>query len=185
MSRKINVVCAGCGCEFVRQSVNVARSIKLNGAYFCRPCKYADATHYKGTPIHNSYAGAKQRCNNTNNNRYNAYGGRGIRFLWPTFSAFYEDMASTWFTGATLERIDVDGDYCKENCKWATWSEQAHNTRRNIHTEQQVRDIREAYERGATQVELARQYGDSQGNISNIITGRTWKESRVMENAPS
>jgi hypothetical protein len=84
-------------------------------------------------------------------------------------------MADSWFDGATLDRIDVNGDYCKENCRWATRIQQAHNQRKNIHTEQTVEIIRELYQSGTKQVELAKMFNDSQGNISNIINMRTWR----------
>jgi hypothetical protein len=130
----------------------------------------------KGTPIHNSYQGARQRCNYKGNKRYADYGGRGIRFRWNGFAEFYNDMSDSWFEGATLERINTNGDYCKDNCRWATKTEQARNTRKNIHTEEDIRKIRSLYESGAmTQVHLAKKFGDSQGNISNIILNKVWK----------
>ena len=133
-------------------------------------------THLKGTPIHNSYSGAKQRCNYQSHILYANYGGRGIKFMWTSFEEFYSDMAPTHFEGATLDRIDVDGPYSKENCRWVTIEQQLRNTRRNIHTEESVAEIRRQYAAGVTQIELAKRFGDSQGNISNIIKGRTWKQ---------
>jgi hypothetical protein len=152
----------------------VKRIIEVNGRYLCRSCKYDPANRHKGTPIHNSYSGAKRRCNNPSDRSYHNYGGRGIRFLWDTFASFYESMSATWFIGATIERIDVDGDYCSSNCRWATPVEQARNTRRNIHSVKQIEEIKELYALGVSQVDLAKRYNDSQGNISNIIRGRTW-----------
>jgi len=133
------------------------------------------AKKYKGTPIHNSFAGAKQRCNYKWHKQYHDYGGRGIEFLWENFNEFLNDMEDSWFPGATIDRINNDGDYCKENCRWATVAEQLRNTSRNIHTVDQVKEIRRLYHSGEkTQVSLARIYNDSQGNISNIINRRTW-----------
>jgi hypothetical protein len=174
MSKIEMATCGDCGNTFARQRQNVEKSVARNGYYMCATCYQSNRKRNKGTPIHNSYAGAKQRCCYPAHTGYANYGGRGIKFLWDSFEDFYNDMAGSWFNGATLDRIDVDGDYCKENCRWVTQAQQAHNTRRNIHTEETVREIRRLYRDGVNQVELARMYNDSQGNISNIIVGRTW-----------
>jgi hypothetical protein len=74
----------------------------------------------------------KARCNNPKNKKYRLYGGRGIKVCdrWNDFVNFYEDMGLRP-EGLTLERIDSDGNYCPDNCKWATYSEQNRNTTQN------------------------------------------------------
>jgi hypothetical protein len=73
----------------------------------------------------------KTRCYNPNATHYEAYGGRGIKVSaeWlDSFQNFFADMGPCP-EGMSLDRIDVNGDYCKDNCRWTTMSVQAFNTR--------------------------------------------------------
>ena len=84
-----------------------------------------------GSPEYRSWMACKTRCNNPKSAHYNNYGGRGIRVCqdWvDSFENFYSDMGPKPSNEHTLERVDVNGDYCKDNCIWTDdWSLQTFN----------------------------------------------------------
>jgi len=85
-----------------------------------------------GTRQHKIWSGMRTRCNNPNVQEYPDYGGRGIVHCskWETFQGFWEDMQDGYSDNLTLERKDTNGNYSKDNCKWATMKEQSHNRRK-------------------------------------------------------
>jgi hypothetical protein len=87
------------------------------------------------TPEYNTWQNLKKRCNDTNNPKYHRYGGRGISYdpRWESFENFYADMGDKPSPNHSLDRYpDNDGDYCKDNCRWATPLEQAANKSNSI-----------------------------------------------------
>lgn len=80
----------------------------------------------------------KRRINNKSDISYSRYGGRGITYCeeWEKFEPFYDwAMYNGYDDSLTLDRINVNGNYCPENCRWTTKKEQANNTRRNVFIE--------------------------------------------------
>lgn len=85
------------------------------------------------------WSGMKQRCNYNKYHAYHRYGGRGIKIStdWLDYSSFRRDMEKSYRAGLTLDRINNDGDYCKENCRWVSPKEQANN-RSKKHVERKL-----------------------------------------------
>jgi hypothetical protein len=80
------------------------------------------------------WAAMRQRCNNPNQKSYAYYGGRGIRVdkRWDDFNTFLKDMSPTYKQGLQLDRIDNNGNYSSDNCRWSTRTEQTRNQRSNV-----------------------------------------------------
>lgn len=91
------------------------------------------------TKFHSKWVSMTNRCRNKKCTGYKSYGGRGIKVEkeWLIFENFKEDMYQSFLESVkknglndtTLDRIDVNGNYCKENCRWATKKQQIHNRR--------------------------------------------------------
>lgn len=86
------------------------------------------------TRIYNIWKGMKERCSTPSTSCYKYYGGRGIKVCdeWQEFEPFCEwAMMHGYRDDLTIDRLDVNGDYGPDNCRWATIEEQVLNTRRN------------------------------------------------------
>jgi hypothetical protein len=84
--------------------------------------------------LHNIWKLMRQRCSNPNASKYEIYGGKGIKVCdeWQVYINFHNwAIANGYKDNLTLDRIENDGDYCPENCRWATYKEQNLNTSSN------------------------------------------------------
>lgn len=85
-----------------------------------------DATYHSWYDMH-------RRCNDPRSPNYSYYGERGIEVCieWSVYKTFLADMGLKPTLGHTIERIDTEDNYYPDNCRWATWKEQAANKRAN------------------------------------------------------
>lgn len=129
-----------CGTEKILRSNTLRGNESLSCG--CRQKEIASnlgkskAVHSKsGTRIYSLWKSIRQRCYNNNHNQYKNYGGRGIKVCdrWlESFENFLEDMGDNIPEGMTLDRINVNGDYSLNNCRWISMKEQQNNRTNNV-----------------------------------------------------
>lgn len=130
--------------------------------------------------LYGIYNGIKKRCYNKNEVRYKDYGGRGIKMAdeWCEprrgFDEFVEwSIKNGYADDLSIDRIDVNGDYCPENCRWVTMKEQSGNTRQTRWVEYKGEKI-QLYK-------LCERLSISYDTVHDRIYKRGWTVEKALE----
>ena len=123
----VNGLRHSCGCLNIQNRKNIGQRTLKHGS--------------TNTRLYSVWCGMKDRCHNPNYEFYNRYGGRGIKICeeWNnSFLAFqkwaYDNGYNPSLSGReqSIDRINTDGDYCPENCKWSTQTQQVRNRSNSV-----------------------------------------------------
>ena len=121
-----------------------------------------------------SWRDMTSRCYTKTNKDYKNYGGRGIAVCsrWKIFDLFLEDMGKRPTKKHTIDRIDNNGNYCKENCRWVPRSVQVRNTRANV------------LYMGEFAIDASRRLGGGTSLVSCRMTVGGWSKERAFTTPP-
>ena len=178
-----------CRCDCGREKVIPSRSLVSGSSKSCGCLETGKFINGVGRNMHGGsgdrlyrvWGGMRNRCYDKNRPEYPNYGGRGIRVCdeWLHDYAAFRDWAyangydpSLSGKDCSIDRIDADGDYCPDNCRWVSMDIQAFNKRTTYRIEYRGRTI--------TLVEASKLYGITPGTIAQRI-GRGWSPERAIE----
>jgi hypothetical protein len=162
------------------------RSLPGGRRYTCKQCatiaarRSEQAKHLATHGLASVYRSMLRRCYSPNHRSYPRYGGRGIAVCseWrSSFDAFFKWARSHGHgRGLQLDRVDNDGPYSPENCRWVTPAINMRNSTNARLTQQDVSRVRALITSGHTQSEIARLFNVSPSVISNIHRGKVWRD---------
>jgi hypothetical protein len=132
-----------------------------------------------GGPTYKCWSSIIQRCTNPKNPSFSYYGGRGIRICerWRNdFALFIADMGPKPTPKHSIDRIDVNGNYEPGNCRWATATQQARNTRVSKLEAHEPAQIRWLVADGYSKASVSRFFSVSTSLVNSICKGHSWCE---------
>ena len=124
-----------CKCDCGNETVVYGSHLRKGDTVSCG-CVMRNVSRTHGlskTRLYNIWQHMKYRCDNPKTDHYDCYGGRGITYCdeWKDFSVFKDWALENGYTDElTIDRINVNGNYEPNNCRWATRKQQGENTRK-------------------------------------------------------
>jgi hypothetical protein len=169
-----------CGAYFVANVFRLRAQTTQSCGCLRKELVYKHGKSRIGGKIDTTYSAWKamrKRCSNPNTPRYKHYGGRGIKVCqrWQTFENFFADMGQRPSPKHSLDRIDVNGDYSPENCRWATVEQQANNKQNTM--------LIVAFGKSMAPTEWSSVYGIPSGTIIDRIR-KGWEPEAAVKDAP-
>jgi len=170
-----------CKCECGNEAIVLGESLKSGATKSCG-CYRKEITKIKATThglskdkLYDIWCDMKRRCYNPKNKRYENYGGRNIKVCeeWHEFKPFYDwALNNGYIEGLTIDRINNNGDYEPDNCRWATAIVQMNNTTRNhfVEFKGQIKTISQ----------WSKITGISQDVIKDRLTKLGWSAERAL-----
>jgi len=142
--------------------------------------KYKNGLKAKNLKLYQVWASMRKRCNKENDSGFLSYGGRGIKVCldWDnSFESFYNWSINNGYiesVGLSIDRIENNGNYCPENCRWTNSTTQNENTSRSVGREKSEL-IKKDFELGIyTNLEIAEKYNTSLSTIKRIKYKKTY-----------
>lgn len=128
-----------CKCDCGNTTIVAGKTLRSGLTRSCGHTRHDGKTFTHGmthTELYRRWSDMKTRCLYSKREEWDRYGGRGITFCeeWNDFEPFMEWALSNGYEqGLSLDRIDVNGNYCPENCRWIPKERQARNTSKTVY----------------------------------------------------
>lgn len=140
-------------------------------------------THgFSKLPIYKVWKSMKSRCYNRSDKRYSRYGGRGIvvcvEWIISAESFVRWAIVNGYKKGLTIDRIDNNGNYSPDNCRFVTVAKNNRNSSNTHLTESDIKEIRRLDANGMMQIDIAPMFGISQQSVSKIVNNKSWRNEQ-------
>jgi len=170
-----------CICSCGKMHVVTADSLRSGASKSCGCLRVApkNKTHgMSNSRLYRIYRHMINRCKLPSMQNYHLYGGRGIMVCneWLEFESFKKwAMTNGYEENLSIDRIENNGNYSPDNCKWSNDYEQARNKRNTKLTNDDVINIRKMRKNGVKNVDIAKAFNISNAHASDVSRSKSWK----------